>query len=207
MRHSAKRLKPIYHNLQSSFQSKNELMKVLCKVFIIAICFATTLNAQSGVYVNQWEIPYTHVQQLEQYYQLDIQPGRYWYDAKCGLWGMEGGPALGIMLSNLNLGGPLRTDASRGRTGIFINGRQINSTERAQWQQLTGPITPGYYWLDAYGNVGYAEGGAITNLLQLARQQSSGSNSFYRNFYTGTGSGGNSDGFYIMGKDWSYSKF
>ena len=181
-------------------------------VFILLLCFTSQTTAQTGVYVNGTEMPTAYKQTMEQYYQMKIQQGRYWYDATCGLWGLEGGPALGIILANLPLGGRLNSNASNGRTGIFINGRQINYTEQSQWQQLVGQITPGRYWLDAYGNVGYEGGYALANLIQLAQQaqaysgRSNGS-SFYRNFYTGNGSGSSSEGFYIMGKDWSYSSF
>lgn len=193
-------------------------MKTIYQTVLITMLFiaglTTSTEAQTGVYVNGKEMPLAYQQTMEQYYQMKIQKGRYWYDATCGLWGLEGGPALGIILPNLQLGGSLRADASRGRTGIYINGRQIDYTEQLQWQQLVGPITRGRYWLDAYGNVGLEGGPALVNLIQLAQQSYSGyagqgnnGNSFYRNFYTGNGGGGNSEGFYIMGRDWSYSSF
>jgi hypothetical protein len=192
------------------------LIKIAC---LLTLGWGSSAQAQQTVIVNGQQLPSATVQQLENFYQIKIQSGRYWYDPSCGLWGLEGGPAQGGMMPGLRLGGPLRADASSGQTGIFINGRQINQRERAQWEQLTGPITPGRYWLDAYGNVGMEGGPALVNLLALAQQtpsrpnpsasqQNTGnSNTFYRNFYTDTGSGSSSDGFYIIGEDWSYSDF
>jgi hypothetical protein len=184
-------------------------------IFCLAMGAVSTIQAQQAVVVNGQALASQTVQQLEAYYQVKIQPGRYWYDPYCGLWGMEGGPARGGMMAGLALGGQMRANVSRGQTRIFINGRQIPQSERVHWEQLTGPITPGRYWLNAYGNVGLEGGPSLGNLIALAQQvqhNASGynrgnGNTFYRNFYTGTGSGSSSEGFYIMGEDWSYSSF
>ena len=188
-------------------------MKALIPLFLcLALGTITNVKAQQNVVVNGQALAAQTVQQLEAYYKVKIQPGRYWYDSYCGLWGKEGGPAQGGMMAGLALGGQMWPGVSRGQTRIFINGRQIPQSERVQWEQLTGSIQPGRYWLDAYGNVGLEGGPALGNLIALAQQSYSGNNrgnrnSFYRNFYTGTGSGSSSEGFYIMGDGWSYSSF
>jgi len=195
----------------------------MVRSFIFILVFISTLSSygqtQSGVFINQQELPTNQVQLLENYYQVKIQKGCYWYDPYCGLWGLANGPAMGFMLPNLQLGGALRSNASGGKTGIFINGRQIDATERHQWQQLVGPIRPDRYILDAYGNVMTESGVYQLNLVQLVTQKAKAGynnqgvyhdghgNTFYRNWYTDTGSGSSSDGFYIIGEDWSYSEF
>jgi hypothetical protein len=199
----------------------------MLRTIIFFIAMTTSLigcaQTSTGVFVNGVEVQADYLQLLEQYYQTKVQRGRYWYDPYCGLWGMEGGPALGVMLPNLQFGGPMKSDASNGKTGIFINGRQINATERVQWEQLVGRITPDRYLLDAYGNVMTESGVYQLNLLQVAAasQQAPAAgyndqgayhdgsgNTFYRNWYTDTGSGSSSDGFfYVIGEDFSYSSY
>ena len=66
---------------------------------------------------------------LERTYGVPVAAGRYWYDAFSGVWGMEGGPAQGQIHPGLQLGGPLRADASGGDTGVFVNGRQLHRLE------------------------------------------------------------------------------
>ena len=97
--------------------------------------------------------------------------GRYWYDRKCGAWGIEGGPALGILLPNLNLGGSLKANASNGNTGVYINGRQLHRVDLMALQSLTGPIARGRYWVDAMGNAGLEGQRAIVNLMVLHKQK------------------------------------
>lgn len=180
-------------------------------VFLAFITLSNILIAQNrtgtGVFVNGIEMQQQVITNLENYYRVKVQKGRYWYDARCGLWGLEGDKALGVMLPNLRFG-RLKANASNGRTGIFINGRQINRAERLQWHQLLGNTIPGRYVLDQYGNLSTEQGMYVCNVVQVARARSGGSNgSFYRNWYTGNGGGGDSSGFYIMGEDWSYSSF
>jgi hypothetical protein len=93
-----------------------------------------------------------------------IPAGEYWYDRTSGLWGKRGGPTLGQILPGLDLGGPLRADASSGDTGVFINGRQIHRDEWAFLQQLYGTVIPGRYWLDASGTGGYEGGPPLFHL-------------------------------------------
>lgn len=121
-----------------------------------------------SVFINQARLGEDKLRALEARYQFRIPNGRYWYDKVSGAWGMQGGPTLGFTLPGLDLGGPLRVDASGGRTGVFINGRELHAQDVAALQQL-GPVRPGCYWLDAYGNGGYAGGPAFFNLVQLAQ--------------------------------------
>ncbi len=43
-------------------------------------------------------------------------------------------------------------------TGVYVNGRELASSELIQLENLLGYVPPGYYWLDRYcnfGRVGY----------------------------------------------------
>ena len=140
---------------------------------------------------------------LESGYRVQIQGGRYWYDAACGAWGLEGGPTAGFILPGLALGGALRADASGGGTGVFFNGRELHRQDALALQQLFGVVIPGRYTLDAYGNLALENGRFVVNLLQAVRQSQGGGNSIYRSNITGIGAGGSGGTSYVMGKDWS----
>lgn len=166
------------------------------------------LHAQSyqrSVFVNEVRLNEATVNTLEQYYRMRIQDGQYWYDPANGWWGVKGQAVAGIIAPGLNFGGRLQHNASGGRTGIYLNGRQINQVERMHLQRIVGQvILPGRYWLDAYGNTGPIGGYALCNIYQLANR----SNSVYsRSFSTDVGYGSNGKDFYIMGKDFSYTNF
>ena len=117
------------------------------------------------------------IQRLERQFGAKAVPGRYWYDRRSGLYGAEGHGAFGQTFPNLPMGGKLQPDASKGDTGVWVNGRQLHRTDAAYLQQCT-PVIPGRYWLDARGNGG-VEGGPIQwNLALLcaaARQRAGGS--------------------------------
>ncbi|MEQ1882935.1 MAG: hypothetical protein ABL878_18435, partial [Burkholderiales bacterium] len=66
--------------------------------------------ADRGVIVNGEPLADDIVAQLESSYRTTLQPGRYWYDAVSGLWGLERGPTAGQIAPGLKLGGRLRAD-------------------------------------------------------------------------------------------------
>ncbi len=109
-----------------------------------------------------------------------IPAGRYWYDAASGLWGLEGQPVSGMIASGLQIGGPLRADASHGTSGTFFNGRELTLIETSYLKQRFGYVLPGRFWLNAWLYGGY-EGGPT--LFYLGNTASSG-----------TGSGSNHSG-------------
>jgi len=159
-----------------------------------------------NVVINRTKLASKQVTALEQSFQVRVLDGAYWYDKTCGAWGVEGGPTLGFIPAGLEVGGPLRADASGvTRTGVFINGREIHPLDVAGLQQIT-PVLPGRYWVDARGFCGY-EGNPtpILNLAALAQAARSKSGGAYhtRSDITGIGSGGDGKTSYVMGKDWS----
>lgn len=148
-------------------------------------------EGRTGIIVNSVALSADTVRQLQQIYPVPIRPGRYWYDAVSGAWGMEGGPIAGQMLPGLRLGGPLRADASRGTSGVFINGRQLTPGEKAYLEQACRtPVYPARYWVNAYG-IGGFEGAPPSFNLALCSQgggQRRGGGSSTRTFCNPDGS-------------------
>lgn len=138
---------------------------------------AAAAMAQDGaVVVNGRAIAPEMRRALERAYQVPIAPGRYWYDAVSGAWGIEGGPIAGQMMPGLKLGGPLRADASRGTSGVFVNGRQLTTVEVAGLAQACRtPVQRGRYWVNAQGVGGVEDGPPSFNLAACAPRQSGGS--------------------------------
>src|SRR2546421_5312699 len=93
--------------------------------------FTFTADSQSPlmtrrVIINRTPLSNDHLRALEAQYHYRLPDGRYWYDKISGAWGMEGGQTLGFTIPGLDLGGPLRADASNGQTHVFINCRQLH---------------------------------------------------------------------------------
>lgn len=127
-------------------------------------------GGNSNVFVNGKALTRQQVASFEQQYQTRLIDGRFWYDDKCGAWGIEGGPTAGFILPSLPLPGPMPASISGGGTGIFINGRELHPVDRQTLVAMFGTAIPGRYWLDAYGNLG-VEGGAFLVNLSVAAQQ------------------------------------
>lgn len=129
--------------------------------------------AGGPIFVNDIELSSQQGYQLIQAYGA-IAAGKYWYDPVSGLWGRSGGPGEGQIAPYLDLGGPLRADASGGGSGVFINGRELHFAEVSYLQQLYGSVIPGRYWMNAQLIGGFEGGPAIFNLNAAAG--ASGSN-------------------------------
>lgn len=97
-------------------------------------------DAKGEITVNGAVISQAQRTALEQAYG-PVQPGRYWYDKVSGLWGQAGMTTIGQIMPGLDLGGPLKSDASHGNTKVFLNGRELTQVEVQTLQQL-GPSIP-----------------------------------------------------------------
>ena len=145
------------------------------------VCTAVLLSGpayaqQRDVVVNGEPLVSDVVQALEKAYRVPIAPGRYWYDDVSGAWGLEGGAIAGQMMPGLKLGGRLRPDASRGDSGVFVNGRELTSYEVAGLQQACRtPVQRGRYWVNAQGIGGMEDGPPAFNLAACAPPRSGGS--------------------------------
>ena len=129
-------------------------------------------RAQSrSIIINSVRLPDGTVRGLEQKYRIELRDGDYWYDRASGAWGLKGGPTAGFTLPGLDVGGQLRSDASNGNTGVFVNGRQLHQYDVMALMQIT-PVYQGRFWMDGQGNVGVEGGPPLLNLWALARQSS-----------------------------------
>jgi hypothetical protein len=147
-------------------------------------------RAATGIHVNGVELSVDTVRALQQIYPVAIAPGRYWYDRISGAYGREGNPVAGQMMAGLDLGGPLRSDASLGNSGIYINGRQVTAGEKAYLEQLCQvPIAPARYWVLFNGLGGFEGGPPNFNLGQCPgiAQQSNVPRSQSRTYCDGNG--------------------
>jgi hypothetical protein len=119
--------------------------------------------AGGRVYVNDVAISPRKLAKFERKFGLQVKPGRYWYDKRSGLWGLEGGPSLGQIPPRQKLGGKLKANASGGRIGVLFNGRKLHPVELAYLESIYGSIAPGRYIVNAAG-VGRGPGGLRFNL-------------------------------------------
>jgi hypothetical protein len=127
-------------------------MKTLCLLGRAVVLIAHFGGASAAeVIVNREPLDVASKQRLEQMYRVEVRPGRYWYDRMSGAWGVEGGPMLGQIAPGLSLGGPLRQDASSGRTGVVVNGRELHPQDVQALQRCVPVVQPGRYWIAANG--------------------------------------------------------
>jgi hypothetical protein len=122
-----------------------------------------------AIYVNNVLLNETQAADMDRAMRGTTPDGSYWYDRLCGAWGRVGGPGLGIIAAGLDIGGPLRADASNGKTRVFVNGRELHFFDVMALHQIM-VVMPGRYWLDAYGNFGFEGCHALGNLWTAASQ-------------------------------------
>lgn len=99
---------------------------------------------------------------------------------------------MGYIAPGLELGGPLRPDASGGGTGVFVNGRDLPPPDLLTLQQITGPVPAGRYFITAQGLAGYEGGQAWWDLSALAARSGGGGSNTWQSRITGAS--GFSDG-------------
>lgn len=148
-------------------------------LLLAAIMWSAWAQPQAGnVILNGQALPTSTVQALEQAYRVPIAPGRYWYDALSGAWGAEGGPIAGQMMPGLHLGGALQPNASKGNTGVFLNGRELTVGEVQGLQRACRTdVQRGRYWVNAQGIGGVEGGPAVFNLAACGSSGRSGGSS------------------------------
>lgn len=157
-------------------------MNLLLRLMTLAcIGLAAAASMASDVIVNGVPLEPVARQAIERSYRTAVLPGRYWYDSVSGVWGLEGGPSAGQIRPGLRLGGPLRRDASRGHTGVVVNGRELHALDVAALQRCVR-VVPGHYWVLANGVGGYEHAPPSFNLAVLCGGQGAGSSSRCDNY-------------------------
>lgn len=162
--------------------------------------------ASQSVVINRRPLPSQAVAALARVYG-QIRPGNYWYDAVSGLWGPEGGPTMGQIAAGLPFG-PMPANISGGRTGTYINGREIHPLEYQALARTYGQVWPGRFWLTADGTWGREGGPAMGNMRAGAGGGGGGGGGAWSTWsdYAGGGAGGDSNGcMYFNGGDTSWS--
>lgn len=107
---------------------------------------------------------------VDHIFRRRLADGSYWYDHVSGEWGVEGRGRSGKIRPGLDLGGPLMPDASKGKTGVFVNGREITSWESIRLRWATS-VPRGRYWVDHNGNFGPEGGLAMGNIRSMATKK------------------------------------
>ena len=83
-------------------------------IVVVSLLVPAAPALAADVVVNGVRLEDSTRQALERGYGVPIKPGKYWYDAVSGVWGMEGGPAEGQIHAGLRLGGPLSATRRKG---------------------------------------------------------------------------------------------
>jgi hypothetical protein len=182
---------------------------------LLCLAFAAAASAAADVVVNGVPLDRADRHAIERAYGTALVPGRYWYDRVSGVWGLEGGPAAGQIQPGLRLGGPLRRDASRGRTGVIVNGRELHALDVAALRRCVR-VVPGRYWVLANGVGGYENAPPSFNLAMLCANNRRGSSTRCDDYGGGQfncsnsrtgigviGEGGGRGGVFIDGKVYS----
>ena len=132
----------------------------------------STVKQNASVFVNGQPLS---TQTLSQFTArgIRIPPGRYWYDAKTGAWGLEGQGVQGLLPAGLRVGGTLKANASNGRTGIFINGRQLAYSDVAALRGMGVNPPAGRYWCRADGACGREGSQQVLINLRQGKQKNS----------------------------------
>jgi len=111
-------------------------------------------TAERGdVYLNGSKLAEPDLRELEARLGQRPESGKYWYDAKSGLWGLSGHGASGLTLVRLRAE-PLALDASSGSSGVVVDGRALTAGEVTAlatllaWPANELPHYAGNYTLD-----------------------------------------------------------
>ncbi len=207
------------HALGNRLDTLNEVtlhernsMKIIHHFFRTLVCFTAVLvgwyaTAQTNMnmnklIINDESVDTAVIAQMEQRYAVKFVPGNYWYDKMTGAFGLKDGPCTGFGVAGITLGGSLKTNASTGSTGVFINGRELHPLDVAGLQTFMQP-QPGRYWMDATGNFGYEPYptviGNVYRLYQARFGPSAGkkSSSYKNNVWSGETTRFGSDGTFM----------
>lgn len=158
-------------NEQVHYEAPRGLNKTLNRIFIFRKSKqGGAVHYRRKVVVNGVPIPDHLVKKAEEQ-AGPIHPGTYWYDVQAGFWGVAGGQCLGIIPPFIEeFSYPMTRDCSAGRTGIFVNGRELHHMDREKLCSRGLPDTAGMsYRIEIDGRVvEEATGSELRSLGRLA---------------------------------------
>jgi hypothetical protein len=132
------------------------------------------------VYLNGERLSQPDLRELQAVLGQAPVPGRYWYDPRSGLWGLEEHGAGGVTRPGLRIPAPLPAQASRGSSGAFVNDRQLTARELALlaqwlgWDPRNAATFTGRYVLDEQGRLFSIQGrylGSLAGAAARVREQ------------------------------------
>jgi hypothetical protein len=167
---------------------------VALSIMLICTAAAAGPDETTGIFINGGELTAIQVRSIVALYGYAPPRGRYWYDARSGAWGVEGFETVGFILPGHNFG-RLAPDASRGNTGVFLNGRELNLREALTIQATFGAVYRGRWWLDGRTGSWGMEGNPMPlgNIVASLRAQRATGRSG-DNFWSSRLAAGNSNG-------------
>ncbi len=129
--------------------------------------------AATAVIVNGTQLAEPDLRELEARLGARPEPGRYWYDAQSGLWGLAGHGASGLTQPRLRAA-TLPRAGSSGGTEVLVNGRELTATELRDlarlldWPREGLRGFAGRYSLDDRGGLYGPSNRYLGNLVQAA---------------------------------------
>ena len=131
----------------------------------------------TAVIINTQELTSVQINEIQRIYGVTPIAGKYWYDARSGMYGLQGGPVIGVMYPGHSFG-ILSPQASQGSSGVYINNRQLQTKEATQLANIFGyyQAIPGRYWMNPNGDLGvegypYAIGNVYMAIAIAQRNQ------------------------------------
>jgi hypothetical protein len=137
---------------------------------------AATAVPADPVWLNGVQLTAPDLRELEAVLGRAPVPGRYWYDPHSGLWGLEGHGAGGVTRPGMRVPAPLPADASHGKSGVFVNDRELTVNELSVLAKLLAWPPPargelsGRYVLDDRGGFYSIQGRYLGSVATSAPQ-------------------------------------
>ncbi|MBU1171849.1 MAG: hypothetical protein KKD44_20025 [Proteobacteria bacterium] len=144
---------------------KDDRFRRLCLAFICVMAlffsFASCGGSDSSedgignnVIVNGQALSQQEIDEIVQFFGVEPAPGNYWYDSTSGLAGNVGQLATAFLPPGLPFA-PIHQDASRGNTGVLVNGREITRDEVNFLKQIFSieEVPQGNYTLLSNGDI------------------------------------------------------
>jgi len=183
---------------------KNELnvlfttISIIILVALLTACGGGESNeSTTDIIFNGKVLTEEQKEEFEAWFGVLPESGEYWYDPVSGLAGVVGGEAAASLGPDLPLGEVAR-DASRGDTGVIVNGREITQNEVDFLEAIFQvDVAEDDYTLDPFGNIypndDPLSGGNIYVALDQVQGQVPGQGQG-DNFWSSAYGAGNSDG-------------